>query len=72
MISNPVSKMTVISPTEHKAFMKLVQRVTEIPVMKEQWIQDCITAFGWSEQYTRNQIEDLRRAAKKELADAGT
>jgi hypothetical protein len=47
------------------ALHKLVQRATE--TMKEMWIQDCMTSFGWSAEDAGYVINELRRQAKREL-----
>jgi hypothetical protein len=57
--------MVSVSPSHLKAMHKLVQRASE--TMKEMWIQDCMTSFGWSDVDARHIINEVRRQAKREL-----
>jgi hypothetical protein len=67
MTSKSVTSFTAISNTERLALLKLVQRANE--TMKDQWRQDCVTAFGWSQMDADSVITRLRRLAKKELSE---
>jgi len=66
MTSKNVSSLTTISNSERLALLKLVQRANE--TMKDQWRQDCVVSFGWSQTDADHIITNLRRLAKRELS----
>jgi hypothetical protein len=47
--------------------LKLVQRATDRT--PDTWIDDCKTSFGWSDATCDHVINNLRRMAKRELAN---
>jgi len=57
--------MDVISGSHKKALLKLAQRANE--VMKEQWVQDCMVAFGWTREDADFIVSELIRMARREL-----
>lgn len=66
MTSKNVSRVETILKTHRLCLQKLVQRVIETP-MREQWVEDCMVAFGWTREYTEDVIDGWRKSANLEL-----